>query len=147
MGTSLVFRNVTARVDDPVETWPIEALETALSRGGLPEWRRIAAAIRRDPWGLVARAVEQVLSYAHPYGVAEGMKSAIVRARAAWEEDERQEVAAEMRGLVSESGLSQAEFASRIGTSRTRLSTYLSGKVTPSAALLVRARKVSGRRG
>lgn len=35
------------------------------------------------------------------------------------------------------SGLTQAEFAARIGTSRTRLSTYLRGTVMPSAALLI----------
>jgi transcriptional regulator with XRE-family HTH domain len=47
--------------------------------------------------------------------------------------------------LVRASGLTRAEFASRIGTSASRLSTYVTGKVTPSAALLVRMRDVSER--
>ncbi|MFD2862989.1 helix-turn-helix domain-containing protein [Salininema proteolyticum] len=38
--------------------------------------------------------------------------------------------------------MSQAEFAERIGTSASRLSTYISGKVMPSAALMVRIRRV-----
>jgi hypothetical protein len=37
--------------------------------------------------------------------------------------------------------------ASRIGTSPSRLSTYVTGKVTPSAALLVRMRRAIDREG
>ncbi|MGE5281113.1 MAG: helix-turn-helix domain-containing protein [Chloroflexota bacterium] len=58
--------------------------------------------------------------------------------------EERRAVAAEVDRLVRESGLSRAEFASGIGTSASRLSTYATGKVTPSAALMVRMRRVSG---
>jgi len=52
-------------------------------------------------------------------------------------------VAAEVRRLVSDSALSRQDFADRIGTSRSRLSTYMSGKVVPSAALMVRMRRVA----
>lgn len=38
-----------------------------------------------------------------------------------------------------------AQFARRIGTSRPRPSTYLSGTVTPSAALLARMHNLVGR--
>jgi transcriptional regulator with XRE-family HTH domain len=54
-------------------------------------------------------------------------------------------VAAEITRLLADSGMTRAEFASAIGTSTSRLSTYLSGKVTPSAALLVRMRRVATR--
>ena len=67
----------------------------------------------------------------------------IAEARARAAEDERREVAAEIRALLERSGLSRAAFAERIGTSVPRLSTYLSGKVTPSAALVVRMRRVA----
>jgi len=60
-----------------------------------------------------------------------------------WSAD-REEVAAEIADLVTRSGLTRAEFASRIGTSASRLSTYLAGTVTPSAALLVRMRRLGG---
>jgi transcriptional regulator with XRE-family HTH domain len=54
------------------------------------------------------------------------------------EANERAAVAAAIREAIQRSGLSQAEFASRIGTSPSRLSTYASGKVTPSATLMLR---------
>jgi predicted aminopeptidase len=42
-------------------------------------------------------------------------------------------------------GVRRAEFASRIGTSRPRLSTYCTGSVTPSAALVERMRALVDR--
>jgi hypothetical protein len=63
----LRFRNITASVDDPVETWPFEGIVAAVERGTLL----------------------------------------------------------------------------RLGTSRTRLSTYMSGRVTPSAALMLRMRRAA----
>lgn len=137
----LAFRNVEASPGDPVSEWPLEAIQTALERGGLAHWRRLAEAIRKQPWGAVARRVEEVLTYSRPYGVAAAMEQAIALAREAAEAAEREVVAAEVDRLVRASGLSRAEFASRIGTSASRLSTYVTGKVTPSAALLVRMRR------
>jgi DNA-binding transcriptional regulator YiaG len=136
--STLAFRNVDASPDDPVWSWPIEAIQTALERGGLADWQRLAAAIRTQPWGPVARSLEGVLSHSRPYGVAEAMEAVISSAREKAEEAERREVADEVNRLIRKSGLSRAEFASRIGTSPSRLSTYASGKVTPSAALLFR---------
>lgn len=68
------------------------------------------------------------------------MERVIATARQETEGAERKAVATEVDRLVRASGLSRAEFASRIGTSASRLSTYATGKVTPSAALLVRMR-------
>lgn len=51
---------------------------------------------------------------------------------------DRSEVAARVRAAVERSGLTDGQFASLVGTSASRLSTYLSAKVTPSAAMLVR---------
>lgn len=142
--STLAFRNVDALPADPVSAWPLEAIQTALERGGLADWRRLAAAIQAEPWGPVARRVEEVLTYSRPYGVAAAFERAIDRSRAAAEVAEREAVAVEIRKLVDQSGLSQADFASRIGTSASRLSTYVSGKVTPSAALLLRMQHVAG---
>jgi DNA-binding transcriptional regulator YiaG len=143
--SALDFRNVDVSVDDPVERWPLEAIRTALERGSLPDWRRLGAAIRTEPWGPVSRAVEEVLDHSRPYGVAEAMERVVARARERAEGAERDKVAAEVEALVRDSGVSRAEFASRIGTSASRLSTYATGKVTPSAALLVRMRGVVAR--
>lgn len=142
----LAFRNLTVTPDAPVSEWPTEAVQTALERGDLADWHRIVVALQADPWGRTARQVEEVLSHSRPYGVAEAMETALARARQRAEESERAAVTAEIREAVERSGLSQAEFASRIGTSASRLSTYVSGKVTPSATLMVRIRRVSGQR-
>lgn len=143
--TALAFRNVDASPDDPVSEWPQEAIQTALERGGLSHWRQLVKAIQAAPWGPVARQVEETLSYSRPYGVANAMERVFQMAREETERSEREAVAAEIAGLVRESGLSRAEFASRIGTSASRLSTYVTGRVTPSAALLVRMRLVAQR--
>jgi DNA-binding transcriptional regulator YiaG len=78
------------------------------------------------------------------YDVAlNAMDVALARARRRAEDEEREQVAAEVRDAIARSGLSRAEFASRIGTSSSRLSTYATGKVTPSASLMVRMRRVA----
>jgi DNA-binding transcriptional regulator YiaG len=138
----LTFRNVDTSPEDPVSEWPLEAIQTALERGGLSHWRRLAKAIRDQPWGPVARRVEEVLTYSRPYGIASAMERVIATAREETEKAERRVVAAEVDRLVRASGLSRTKFASRIGTSASRLSTYVTGKVTPSAALLVRMRSI-----
>jgi DNA-binding transcriptional regulator YiaG len=139
----LTFRNVDASPEDPVSEWPLEAIQTALERGGLSHWRQLADGVRTQPWGPVARKVEEVLTYSHPYGVALTMERAITRARETTEAAERETVAADVERLVRASGLSRTEFASRIGTSTSRLSTYATGKVTPSAALMHRMRRLA----
>lgn len=47
--TGLVFRNVDTSPDEPVSEWPVEAIQTALERGSLPHWRRLATAIKHAP--------------------------------------------------------------------------------------------------
>jgi predicted XRE-type DNA-binding protein len=143
MTTALRFRNLTASPDDPVETWPFEGILAAVERGTLPDWRRLEKVIQADPWGPVAQQVLEAVDLVRPYGTAELLEGVIYRARKLAADSERGEVAAAVRRLVNDSGLSQRDFAERIGTSRSRLSTYMSGKVTPSAALLVRMRRVA----
>jgi DNA-binding transcriptional regulator YiaG len=142
---ALAFRNLTITPEAPVSEWPTEAVQIALERGDLADWHRLVAAIQEDPWGRTARQVEEVLGYSHPYGISEAMKLVLSRARARAEAGERAAVAAEIQEAVSRSGLSRAEFASRIGTSASRLSTYSTGKVVPSAALMLRIRRVANR--
>jgi DNA-binding transcriptional regulator YiaG len=147
MTTALRFRNVTTSPDDPAETWPFEGVLAAVERGTLPDWRRLAKAIRVDPWGPVARQVLEAIRLSRPYGTAELLEGAVERARTLAADAERAEVAAEVSGLVRRSGLSQHDFAARMGTSGSRLSTYQSGKVVPSAALMVRMRRVARHSG
>jgi DNA-binding transcriptional regulator YiaG len=143
MTTALRFRNINASPEDPVETWPFEGVLAAVERGTLPDWRRLATAIAADPWGPVAQQVLEVLTRSRPFGTAELLEGVIDQARKDAADSERKEVAAEIRHLVDGSGLSRQDFAERIGTSRSRLSTYISGRVVPSAALMVRMRRVA----
>lgn len=140
---TLRFRNLETRPEAPVQDWPSEAVLTALERGSLRDWRRLLRVIKRDPWGPTARKVEQALAVSRPYGVAGLMERAIHRARERLSGEERAEIARQVQRHLDHSGLTRSEFAQQIGTSPSRLSTYLNGKVTPSAALLLRMSRVS----
>lgn len=140
---SVRFRNVDASPTDDVRTWPYEVLVSVIDRGLVSDWRPIFAELRRAPWGKVARRVEHYLSYRRPDGASALFALAIERARADSEEADRAEVAARIRSAVTASGLSDAMFARLVGTSPSRLSTYLSGKVAPSSAMLVRIERMA----
>jgi len=135
---ALQFKNVNASPDDPVRTWPYEALVTALEIGLVPDWQPIFAELKRDPWGPASRKIERYLDYAPTTGVASLFRLAIDRARANTEAAERSEVAARVRSAIATSGLTAAKFAEAVGTSASRLSTYATGAVTPSAHMLLR---------
>ncbi len=137
---TLAFRNLDADSGDPVESWPYEGLAAAIERGTVGDWARIVRAFDVDPWGPVARQVEDYLAYSRPWGVAPLLDRAIARARSRAEAHEREAVSRGIRDLVRRAGLPLDDFARRIGTSRSRLSTYRTGSVTPSAALVVRMR-------
>ncbi len=142
---SLKFRNIAASVDDPVEVWPFEGILAAVERGTLPDWRRLAAAIRDDPFGPVAQQVLVAVRLSRPYGTTELFEDIVKSARRELAAAERELVAAQVRDLVHQSGLPRSESAQRVGTSRPRLSTYISGQVVPSAALMVRMGMVTER--
>ena len=82
------------------------------------------------------------LEYRDRDGVSVLFRLAIERARENADQAARAEVAKRVGDAVDQSGLAKAEFATRVGTSGSRLSTYLSGKVSPSAAMLVRIEAV-----
>jgi len=143
---SLRFRHLDVSPDAPVASWPTEGVLAAVERGLLGDWRRIMGAVRDDPWGPVARRLEDALTVSQPYGTAVLLRRALARCRAEAAAAERAEVARRVRGLLEASGLGRADFAEAIGTSASRLSTYLNGKVAPSSTLLVRMERVAGRR-
>ena len=143
----LQFRNVDASPADEVATWPYEALVTAIDRGLVPDWQPIFTEIRRSPWGRVARRVQHHLVHREPDGVSVLFAQAIERARRQAEERDRGEVAARVRAAVQGSGLTAAAFAELVGTSPSRLSTYSTGKVKPSAAMLVRIERAGTQAG
>ena len=139
------FRNIDVDPTSPLEEWPYEAIVTVLERGGLDDWLPLLRAIEADPWGPVARQIEEFLGYERPYGVAPLMERWISDARHSAEEEARARVATRVASLIDESGLSAAEFAARLGTSPSRLSTYRTGRVSPSAALFLRMQDLAER--
>ncbi len=139
----LKFRNVDADPTDPVSTWPYEGLVTAIERGSLSDWRRIARELRREPWGAVAASLDDYLAYAEATGATALMQYALTQSRKTAHEAAVEQIAMQVRDLVAASGLTRAEFAARAATSPSRLSTYCTGKVTPSAALLLRFEQIA----
>lgn len=137
------FRNIQVTPEDPVAEWGFEGLLTAIERGGMRIWERIAAEVDRYPHGSVASLLEEevIEAVSHP-GVRELLRQIIGRARRRWEDEARAEVARRMRAVLQRSGLSQREFAARLGTSASRLNTYLNGKVMPGADVLIKAERL-----
>ncbi len=131
--------------EQPVEFWPTAAIRSALQGGDIATWKRIAAALKRDPYGRTARQVEEVLEGTRPYGIAKALWEVLERARTHLEANERAEVARHVRLLMDRSGLGQPEFASRIGVAPADLAAYLDGSISPSASLMIRMRRLSDR--
>jgi D-hexose-6-phosphate mutarotase len=140
----LHFRNVNADPSDHVTTWPFEALVTAINRGLIPDWQPIFAEIRRAPWGKVARNIERYLDDSNRDSSTVLFQLAIERAREAADATEKAEVADRVRKAITHSGLTSAQFANEVGTSASRLSTYATGSVTPSASMLIRIERSCG---
>ena len=137
------FRNVDGSPDDPVDTWPYEALVAVMDRGLVSDWQPIFAEIRRFPWGDVARRLERYLSYRDPDPITTLFKLALNSARDEADRTDKAEVARRVHEAVTRSGLTKAAFADLVGTSASRLSTYLKGTVTPSASLLLRIERTA----
>lgn len=131
--------------EQPVEFWPTSAIRSALQAGDIETWKRIASALKRDPFGRTARQVEEVLEGARPFGIAKALWEVLERARVHLEANERAEVARHVGLLIERSGLNQHEFAARIGVAAEDLASYLDGTVSPSASLMIRIRRLSDR--
>lgn len=137
------FRNVDADAGDPVRTWPYEGLVEVMERGLIGDWKPILVEIRRDPWGGVARKVERWAAHSPEEPAAPFFVLVIARARQDAQEQERADVARRVREAIARSGLTGSEFALHIGTSASRLSTYATGRVMPSASMLLRIDRVA----
>lgn len=140
---SLKFRNLNTSPDAPVDQWGFEGILAAVERGGRKEWHRIAVALIEEPRGKVAGELAEVLEVVENKGLADLFRRVQHEALVRSEQNERNVVKNNLLGWLDESGLRRVEFSSRLGTSQSRLSTYLSGKVVPSAVLMLRAQKLA----
>jgi len=139
---TVTFRNVDATPSDPVATWPFEGLVVVIERGLVADWQPLISELQRSPWGLSARRVEAYLGYETHSSTTRFFALALARARSAADAEDRANVAARVREAITRSGLTAAAFAAAAGTSASRLSTYATGKVVPSAALLLRIERI-----
>jgi len=137
------FRNVDFDPTAPMDRWPAEAIETVVDRGSLSDWRRLADAIRRNPWGPAARTAETVAAWGEHYGVDALMAGVIAHAREDVARRGRSEYAEQIRSWRAQTGLTLREFARIAGTSASRLSDYENAKVAPTTDVLGRLRHVA----
>jgi DNA-binding transcriptional regulator YiaG len=140
---TMQFRNLDFDPAAPLDQWPAEAIETVMDRGSLSDWRRLAEAIRRDPWGPVARTAETVAAWGEHYGVDALISGAIRRAREEIAVRGRAEYAAQIRSWRAQTGMTLRQFARAAGTSASRLSDYENAKVAPTTDVLGRLRHVA----
>lgn len=115
-----------------------EELAQIVEKRGADEWRRVLAIIAANPWGPEVTRLAELAREADLPAPASALEWCAKVYRKRFEEAERLEVAKEIRRLVAISGCSQRQFAQYIGTSPSRLSTYVNGLVTPSAAMMLR---------
>lgn len=101
----VAFRNLEIDSSAPVTEWGVEGLASAIDRGGLAEWRRIARAINADPAGEVALDLEEALEIAESPGVTASLRRILDEARLS----ERDRTAKEFSRMVRRTGLGRAE--------------------------------------
>src|ERR1700735_5065118 len=118
------FRNLDLDTTEPMDQWPAEAIETVIDRGSLSDWRRLAKAIRDNPWGPTARTTETIIGWGEHYGVDALMGNVIRGAREDVTQRGRAEYAARIRSWRRQSGMTLRQFAQAAGTSASRLSAY-----------------------
>ena len=141
---STQFRNLDFDTTLPLDEWPAEAIETLIDRGSLSDWRRLAQAIRRNPWGPAARTTETVVAWGEHYGVDALMTGVIRHAREDIARKGRAEYAAQIRAWRTQSGMTLRQLARAAGTSASRLSAYENAKVAPTTDVLARLNHASG---
>jgi len=143
---SVLFRNVDVDEDAPLGTWPPEAIEILIDRGSLSDWRRIAAALAQDPWGRLARTVEEIVGLDSHYGVDRILEQVLHYERERQTLAGRRRYADRLRSLRRSAGLSMRELAAAAGTSAARISDYENAKVAPTTDVLARLEDVLERR-
>lgn len=107
----------------------------------LPQWRSQIARYADNPWSSYARHLETIAGQAGMAEFGPTIRRFVAMMRMHLDDRDRGAVAAEIKKTIARSGISQAEFARRIGTSPSRLSSYCTGSTTPSAATFLRIRR------
>jgi DNA-binding XRE family transcriptional regulator len=133
----LTFRNIDATPDDPVESWGFEGMLAAIDRGFACDWRKLVASVVANPdlWGIL----DEALGAAESTSTVALIQAMLEQAMRAPSERALDRLLDAYRGTR----MNQAELAAKLGTSRTRLNSYLTGKVTPSMDVLVAVEQIA----
>jgi len=143
-GFWLVVTDVDPNAPGP-ELTTVEEVARCADNGGVLGWRGQIAIVAANPWAPYPAELHRLLVDGGRPELAAALDELVKHYRDLSEQHDRQLVAREIRRLVAVSGLSQRQFAALCGTSAPRLSTYVNGLVTPSAAMMVRFTRVSER--
>lgn len=133
----LRFRNIDATPDDPVEAWGFEGMLAAIDRGYAKDWRKLVAAVAANP--ALRRAFDEAREAAESRATVALLDEALAQAT----RTPSQQALARLRAAYRGTRMTQAELASRLGTSRSRLNSYLAGRVTPSMDVLVAVEQIA----
>ena len=140
------FWLLLAGAEDLPRTPPIRTTDQLLDlvhHGNARRWRAALLPLIESPWGPYGEHVVRLCQEADLPVIGEVLQECRKVYQRRQERRERDAIAREIRRLVAISGLTQRQFASQIGTSPSRLSTYVNGRVVPSAAMLLRIRRVA----
>jgi len=136
---TFTFRNLHVSPSDPVASWGVEGLLTALERGGISEWVRIVRAVRADPNGQVVAELAEALGSADAPGVVALFRRELARAK----DPDRSEVVRRLRRAWRSSGMTQTQLAEAGGIPTSSLKSYLSGRRDPRAQVVARIERVA----
>lgn len=128
---TLQFRNIDVSPAEPVGAWGFEGMLAAIDRGHAPDWRKLVDGVAADP--RLADVFEEACQAAESSATVALVVEMYRQATLPVPERALQRLG---RAFV-QTGLTQTALAAELGTSRSRLSTYLSGAVTPSMEVLV----------
>ncbi|WGX97285.1 helix-turn-helix domain-containing protein [Nocardioides sp. L-11A] len=116
-----------------------------LARGSVAQWRAQLGVVAASPWGPDAHELLRLAGRSRSARVQAVVERSVALCRERREAAERALVARDIKECIVRAGVSQRVFAAQIGTSPSRLSTYVTGAVVPSATMLLRIRRVSRR--
>jgi len=115
-------------------------LQAILDGRDVAAWRPLLRHVRDDPWGPVARRVEQVVDHLESYGTAAALRAWLVRCRAGLPADAQ--TLAEHRDA---GGRSQRQVAAAMGVSQAQVA-RVEGSANPTLRSLARHLSALGMR-
>jgi DNA-binding transcriptional regulator YiaG len=140
------FRLLLVGIDstrpDPIPS-TAQHFRAVVEQHGVNGWRGLLANVPAHPWGPAVAQLEALAAEADLPDALLAIQECSRIYRKRMEDDERLAVAREIRRLVRKSGCTQRMFATYVGTSASRMSTYVNGIVVPSSTMLLRMQKMA----